>query len=466
VAELVDALDLGSSPLTGVGVRVPPFAPQDIDFFDQPSETRDTKTVSVVLSVAETGPCRKQLKIEVPAAVVDAETRRVVDEFRRQARLPGFRRGKVPSHLIKSKYQADIEQEVVERLVPRFWRQAEAEAELDPLLPPTVDEVDLRPGEGLTFLASVEVRPEIGLGDIESFDLPDPEVEPTPEEIERAVEDMRRAVAEWVAIDRPAAHGDLVNGKLVALSEQENESESHEVSFEVGDPQVWEELSLEVTGKTPGQAGEFERRQGGEDEKPPQRYRIEVESVKERDLPELDDELAARVGDFATLDELEKDIRDRLQRAKNLDRQQKRERALLDQLRDRHPVNLPSGVVDREIEEMLREYAQSLAGSGVDLESANMDWQALGEQVRPQAERRVHARLLLDAIARSKSIEVDEDEFERTLSAIARAQKTNTAAIRRDLDRSGRLAGLREQMRREKALKEMMDPEAKEPQEA
>ena len=105
---------------------------------------------------------------------------------------------------------------------------------------------------------------------------------------------------------------------------------------------------------------------------------------------------------------------------------------------------------------MLREYAQSLASSGVDLESAEMDWQAMAEQVRPQAERRVHARLLLDAVAKQTGADVDEDEFERTLAVIARAQKTSTTSIRQELDRTGRLAGLRDQMRREKALKSLL----------
>lgn len=412
--------------------------------------------MSVVVSIEEAGPCRKQLKIEVPAAVVEAETERVVGEYRRSARLPGFRQGKVPAGVIQSKFQSEIEKEVVERLLPRYWRQAEAEAELDPLLPPSVDEVDFKPGEPLTFLASVEVRPEIALGEIGSFDLPDPAVEPTSEDVEKATEDMRRAVAEWVEVERAAAQGDLITGKLLALHEGAADTEPQEVSFEVGDPQVWEELSLEVTGKKVGQKGEFERRQGEGEDQSVQRFQMEIASIKERDLPEWNDALAARVGKFETIGELEADIRDRLQNAKSVDREQKRERALLDQLRERHPVELPGGVVDQEIEGMLREYAQSLADSGVDLERAEMDWQALAEQVRPQAERRVHARLLLDAVVRHQDTKVDEDEFERTLSAIARAQKSSTSAVRQELDRTGRLSGLREQMQREKALKTLL----------
>ncbi len=416
--------------------------------------------MSVVLSIEESGPCRKQLKVEVPAAVVEAETERVVGEFRRSARLPGFRKGKVPAGVIQRKYHSEIQKEVVDRLLPRYWRQAEAEAELDPLLPPSVDEVEMTPGEPLTFLASVEVRPEIELGEIGPFDLPDPEIEPTAEDMKKALEDMRRAVAEWVEVERPAAQGDLITGRLQDLLEADTETESQQVSFEVGDPQVWEELSLEVTGKKVGQKGQFERRQGEGEEASIQRFEIEIESIKERDLPELNDALAAKVGKFEKMTELETDIRDRLKRAKSVDREQKRERALLDQLRERHPMELPGGVVDQEIDGMLRDYAQSLADSGVDLEKAEMDWQALAEQVRPQAERRVHARLLLDAVVKQSETELDEDEFEKTLSTIARAQRSSTSAIRQELDRTGRLTGLRQQMLREKALKALLGEES------
>jgi len=416
--------------------------------------------VSVVLSVEDVGPCRKQLKVQVPEPVVEAETQRVVEEFKRRTRLPGFRKGKVPSDLIKNKYHQDIEQEVVERLLPRFWRQAEAETELEPLLPPSVDEVDVQPGAGMTFLASVEIRPSIELGDIETFDLPDPDVGPTNDDVERALEEMRRAVAEWVDTDRAAAQGDLVAGKIMVLNDdEETPAEPQEVSFEVGDSQVWEELSLEVTGKKPGQSGRFERCDEEADDQQVQRFEITIESVKERDLPDLDDKLAAQVGEFKTVADLTEDVRHRLGRAKALDRRQQRERALLDQLRERHPMELPGGVVDQEIEGMLREYAQSLANSGVDLERADMDWQALGEQVRPQAERRVHARLVLDAVATKTGTEVDEGEFERTLTSLARAQKASPAAVRQELDRTGKLASLRQQMRREKVLNTMLgDP--------
>src|SRR5687767_7413048 len=110
--------------------------------------------MSVVVSVQDVGPCRKQLTVEVPAPAVEAETARVVAEYGRRAKIPGFRAGKVPTELVRRKFQKDIEREVVDRLLPRYWHQAQAESSIDPLLPPEVDEVaDLVPGSPFTFTA-------------------------------------------------------------------------------------------------------------------------------------------------------------------------------------------------------------------------------------------------------------------------------------------------------------------------
>ena len=114
--------------------------------------------MSVILSVEDVGPCRKQPKIEVPAPAVAAETERVIGEFRKRAKLPGFRPGKVPGNIVRQRFKKEIEQEVVERLVPRYWHQAEAEQKLDPLLAPELQDVDLTLGEAMTFTAVEQSR--------------------------------------------------------------------------------------------------------------------------------------------------------------------------------------------------------------------------------------------------------------------------------------------------------------------
>jgi trigger factor len=426
--------------------------------------------MSVVVSLQDVGPCRKQLTVEVPAPAVEAEEQRVVKEYGARARIPGFRAGKVPARLVRQRFAEEIEREVVERLLPRYWRQAQAEASIDPLMPPEVDEVKERqPGEPLTFVATVETRPQIELRNTRDFDLPNPPAEPGEMEIDDAVEDLRKRIADWVPAERAAARGDLVNAELTRLSgahgeEAAGEPQADTVSIEVGDERVWEELTLALSGLAAGQETTFTRRhehpaeeEGAAPVVHEEKFRVRVQSVQERDLPALDDDFATKISpEFKTLAELREAIARRLRQNKAEQRREQRERALLDQLRERHPLELPQGVVRREMESLVNDYAQSLAQRGVDVENIQMDWNRVANDMMPLAERRVHSRLLLDAIADAESLQVGEEEFERALALLARAQNTSTPQLRRALDEDGRLASFRSQLRRDKTIRHLL----------
>lgn len=422
--------------------------------------------MSVVLSLEDVGPCRKQLRVEVPAPAVEAETQRVIREFGERVRLPGFRKGKVPAELVRRRFAKDIEQEVKERLLPRYWKQAQAESSIDPLLPPEVEEVaDLQPGEPLTFVATVETRPQIELRNVQDFNLPDPGVEPGTMEIEETIDNLRRQVAEWVPVERPAARGDLVAIEITTSGSPEHpEERTDNVQVEVGDPQAWEELSLALQGLAAGQETTFTRRhehppaeEGGEPEVHEQRFRVKAVAVKERDLPPLDDAFAAKVNpELQTFEALREAIVRRLQENKRDQRREQRHRALLDQLRERHPMDLPQGVVRKEVERLVQDYAEDLARRGMDVNRAGIDWDRLAGELSPLAEKRVHARLLLDAVSEQQEISVTEEEFERTLAVLARAQGVSTPVLRRKLDEDGRLTTLRSQLRREKTIRTLL----------
>jgi trigger factor len=434
--------------------------------------------MSVVLTVEEIGPCRKELKIEIPAPAVEAETARVVGEFGRKASLPGFRKGKVPQSLVQRHFGDDIRRQVVERLVPRYFRQAVAEKAIDPLGAPEVEMAKVEGGAGMTFIARVEVRPEIELRNYKDFNLPSPPIEATADEVKAAISDLRLRHAEWKSTSRPAANGDRAKIELKPVIDAagadatEIVAEAQTVDIEVGSQQIWEEISLAVAGLTPGQGSRFtrkeprapreEREEGDLRPDAPaepaaeRTFEVRLVELTEPILPALDDAFAAHLGKFTTVAELEADIARRIGNAKRDDSLRQRETAMLDQLTERHPIPLPEGVVHHEVEELLRDYAENLARRGVDLENAGLDWQRLGEQAKPQAERRVKARLLLDAISAQEKVEVGEEEFEQALALLARTQGIPTPALRQRLDEAGQLVGLRAQMRREKTVRRLL----------
>lgn len=439
--------------------------------------------MSVVQSIQDIGPCKKELKIEVPAETVDAETERVTREYGRQAKIPGFRPGKVPAGVVRKRFRDEIDRDVVERLVPRYWQQAETEAGLDSITPPQLAGVeDREAGQPLVFTARVEVRPEIEIGSLDGFDLPDPAAEPTEEEVASTIEELRGRAGSWVEVDRPAGQGDRVTAEIEettgedaaapplaeaaeaadAGDDEAGKSGPETVQVEIGSPQVWEELSLALSGLSAGQKGEFDRMDEEEGVVRERTFRFQVSKVEARDLPELDDELAKRIGGFDTVAELEAAVRGQLAHQKESERSEARERALLDQLRARHPVTLPEGLIDQENEVLVREYAENLARQGVDVRNVGIDWKSMAEQARPAAEKRVHARLLLEEIAEREGIEVDETELQGMLTRIGEPQGVSAAVVRRTLEQDGRLAGLAAQMRRAKTVRHLLGEEAPE----
>ena len=410
--------------------------------------------MSVVVSVEQAGPCRKQVRIEVPAPAVDAEVARVVAALGRKARIPGFRKGKVPSRVVRLHFGHEIEHEVVERLVPLYWKQAAAEKQIDALQTPEVGEVEFTEGAPLRFTASVETRPEFELRNIQDFNLPELPVEPAEAEIDETLEGLRQQRATWHAAGRPAARGDRVKARIIEFDDDGHEGEAQEAEIEVGGARVWEEVTLALTGLGAGRSTEFERHEEAAGETPARtrRFRIEALEVQEAEVPPLDDELAKSFGKFADLAALRTDVSQGIRAAKAQERRRRREHAVLEQLIERHPFELPQGVVGHEIEHLLRDYAEGLTRRGVDVEHAEIDWSKLGEEVRPQAERRVQSRFLLDKIAEEREITVGEEEFERALATLARAQGRSTVAVRQALDQAGQLGRLRAQMRRDKVL--------------
>ncbi len=401
--------------------------------------------MSVVTSIEDTGPCSKKLTIEVPAEAVEAEMGRVVGKFRKGLNLPGFRRGKVPVSMVHQRFQEEIRQEVLDRLLPRYWHQAQAEKDLDPMLPPKVEEVELEPGKPMTVVASVDTRPEVRLKDYNNFDLPAEDTDPTAGEVEDALTDLRRRHAEWGVVERPAARGDLVVARITGDGAQPAADEP--IQVELGADGVDEELTLTLTGMSAGSSTEYRPQADGEQDR-----RVEVLAVKEQDLPELDDDFASRVN-LDSVEELRQAAEERLRQTKQHELRQRREQAMLEQLRQRHPLELPSRVVDKESEKMLQDYAEQLHSQGVNLEQAEIDWASLGEQLRPGAERRVHEQLVLDEIAKAEGVRLDENEFERFLSAAAARQQQSSLMLRQKLSENGRLEPLRAQMLRAQTVR-------------
>ena len=447
--------------------------------------------MSVVTAFEDIGPCQKKLTIEVPAPAVEAEWGRVLGNLRREVRIPGFRKGKVPESLLRSRFGEDIRQQVIDSLLPRYWRQAQAEKNLDPLAPPSVENLELERGKPMSFVASVEIRPDIEINDLDGLDLPEEDTEPTAEDVEEALLDLRRQHATWTEVDRTSANGDLVVGKAIPLPADGDEEaaggdavdgdpvdgdpadgegsakeDARPLHLEIGGKGADEELSLALTGVKAGQSIQHTRKFEEDGETREEPFRIEVEAVKEQELPDLDDELAERFG-LETAEALEEAVKEQVAVGKKNALAQRRQRALLDQLRERYPIELPQGVVQQESEQMIRDHFERLVSQGVPVDPEQVEWEGMLAEVKPHAERRVHERLLLDAIGDHEKLRLDESMFELFLSRAAAEQQTSSLELRQRLSENGQMEALRADMLRQQTLRHLLgdddDPDDDDP---
>ncbi len=434
--------------------------------------------MTVVVSRREVGVCRQEFDIEVPAGAVDSEYLRVARDYRRRARLDGFRKGKAPLELIRKRFAEAIEGDVSDRLAPKYWLMARDEEDVRAMLPPVVGPVEVVPGQPLRFTITVDVEPEVDLGDDRSFELPEPETEPTEMEVDEVLEQVRLDNSTWVPVDRPAVRGDRVRGRIhrsamsgyrePAAGEEDAHGRdadsrgpaTHDIDMELGDEEVWTELTDNLTGLSAGQRASFERLEQ-EDDIEQRRYDVEVDEVLERRLPDVDDDWAGELGaGIESVDDLREEIRGQVRGWKVEAAGREREDALLDQLCERYPVELPEAVVEREALRMARTYANDLTRRGVVPEQEELPWEQMLEAVRPQAGKRAQAKFLLDRIARADAIEATRDDIERSLEIMARVRNTNRGKLRRELARDGGLNVLARRVRRDRTVQALLEANA------
>lgn len=433
--------------------------------------------MTVVVSKRDVGVCRQEFEIEVPASEVDAEYLRVARDYRRRARIDGFRKGKAPLDLVRQRFAGAIGEDVSERLAPKYWRKASEEDGVQAMLPPSVAPVQAAPGQPLRFTVTVDIEPEVEIGDSRSFELPRPETAPSEAEVDELLEQVRLQRSTWVPVERAAARGDRVRGRIhraampgyvpeAAAEDHDHDHDddhdhrgpaTHDIDLELGDERAWPELTDNLTGLSAGQKADFERTETEEDVERQRGYEIEVDEVLERKLPEVNDDWASSLAAaIETVDDLRRQLGDQVQAQKVEQAGQQRSDALLDQLRERYPVTLPVAVVEREALQMARSYANNLARQGFDFERQQLPWEQLMEEIRPQAEKRAHSSFLLDRIARDDGVEATADDLERALEIMARARNTNRGRLRRELERDGGLEMLRIELRRDRTVQSLL----------
>jgi trigger factor len=422
------------------------------------------------VEVQELDPCKRQLVVEAPEEEVRAAWSAACGRVQRDARLPGFRRGKVPLPLVRSRFADEVRQAVAEALIPAIYRRAVDEAQLRPVEDPDFRELDLEEGRPLRFTAVVEIKPAIALGEYRGVTVRHAAHPVTDAEVETTLATLAEQRATLVTATRPARVGDVVVVDYELRPEGAEARQEHGYAFEVGGGRVLPEMDEAVMGLEAGAERRVQVR--FPDQHPREELRgrpgelhLRVVEVKEKEVPPVDDELARALGMHDTLAELREAVRARL--VADRERQDRRalEEAVVDAALARHDVRVPESLVAREIGHRLGHARESLRRQGVDPDAVRWDYEKLGAELRPEAERAVRRALLLEAIAEREELTADDADVEAEIARLARDSGRAPQTVRSLLERGGDLDGLRLTLREAKTVARLVEHAQIEPAE-
>jgi trigger factor len=417
----------------------------------------------VVVNAVEESPTRTTLEIEVPAEKAEEARRGVTGAYAKQAALPGFRKGHAPESVVGKRFAGEIREDVLERVVPDALGAAIEERKLSVLGRPRIEGLIWEPPGPIRFTARLDLKPPVDPGEYRGVPVEDMSVEPSEEEIARVVDDLREGHAEFHPIEgRAAAPGDFAVAdiagsfvEILAPGQNPRTFRDEKITLEVGHPDSMPEINDALRGTLPGQTQRF--RKNFPDDFPNEEFRgktvdyeLTLVALKEKRLPEVDDEFAKLLAENETAVGLREKVREGLRREKEVERRRKFRRVIVDTLLSRVNLPAPETLVESETIAALKDYARYLAANGMDPKEA--DWEKIRQDARPGAERRVKEYLLLDEIARREGIEVSDTEVEAEFKRAAAGRGVDPAALREQMAKNDGLEGLRDEIRLSKAV--------------
>ncbi len=431
----------------------------------EPDMTETTATDAA--SPEQSNPCKRELTIEIPADVIHAETESVVSRYQKQARIPGFRKGKVPASIVRQRFAEDIKKEIVEALVPRYFRQETQRQNLSPVSQPQVTDLNLREGEPLKFTASFEVLPDFEVAPYEDLHIQRLDTNVSEEDVQNALNNLREQHATYSAVDeeRPLADGDfaVVSFKGTPKESEQNADskpvEVDEVMVEIGGQNTIPEFTENLRGAKPGQQRSFEvkyaddfsdKRLAGKS----MTYDVDVKAIKTRSVPELNGEFAKELSsDFSSLDELRNRLRENMKAEKQREAEHQAKDQIVEELVKRNDFPVPEVMLDQQIDLRLERGLRALAAQGMRTEDMKrMDFGRLRAGQHEGALREVKASLILEQIADEEKIEVSDEELDHELEAVATQSKQTLEQVRARLTQDGGLDRIRHRIRNEKTL--------------
>lgn len=411
-------------------------------------------------TVEQLSPTRVRINVEVPFEELKPDFDRAYKALAGQVRIPGFRPGKAPAKLLEARLgRGAILEQVVNDALPSRYSEAVSTSEVNVIGQPQIEITKIEDGEELAFAAEVDVRPEITLPDYGDLSVSVDAITVEDADIDEHLQSLRQRFGTLTGVQRPVQDGDFVSIDLSATVDGEDipEASTTGLSHEVGSGQLIEGLDEALIGLSAGESKEFgSTLVAGDHAGREATITVTVESVKERELPEADDEFAQMASEFDTMDELNDDLRSRVERVKKVTQAGEIRDKVLDQLLEQVEVPLPEAVVESEVEAVEHDAVHSFdhdeAKFVESLEAQGSSREEFDKDTRESAEKSVKTQLLLDAIAEQENTQVGQEEL--TERILYQAQRYGMAPEQfiQQVQEANQLGAVFADVRRGKAL--------------
>jgi len=415
---------------------------------------------SMKVVVSELPNCRRGLEVEVPVERVAEELGRAYRDYSQHARVPGFRRGRIPLDVVRRRFAKEVRDEVVGRMVREYAYRALEEQRLQPVRAPVLDDVSFESGRPLKFRATFEIRPRVTVTGHREMAVEVKRQVVTDEMVESALRDIaeRAAKLEEVA-GRPVQKGDFAVGTLSCrfITGKGKNLTDESLFLEAGSDQNHPDFNAAILGLNAGETRSFETAYPEDASAESLRgctvaYTIALRAIKRKVVPPIDDDLAREIGGLKTLAELRDRVRAEIERRAAEAERTEAGNKILAALVAAHPMEVPESLVEAQMDSRLEAMAREMMARGIDPTRAQVDWSAERERLRPGAADAVRAMLILEAIASQETIEATEEEINEHLRDEARRRRTTVNALKERLAENAGLEGLRRQIVREKSL--------------
>lgn len=392
---------------------------------------------------------KKRLKIEVPAEAIESEIKRGLNDAQKRARIPGFRPGKAPMHLIEKKFGKEIEADVLEKIIPEYYLEAIKEADITPVSRPVVEEsFDFKRNEPISMTVSVEVRPKVENLNYENVSVKEVPVEVKDEEVDAVLNRLAEERATYESADDAVSAGDLVTIDYTAKYNEESPLCAKDVVLKVGSGPYPQEFFDGLIGRKKDEEFIIEASFPEDSQtqfagKRPE-FEVKIKDIKRRNLSAIDDEFAKDLG-FENIGQLKDRVKENIIASKNRYAERTKQREILDKLIESHSFDVPEGLLNAEISGIIGEVRAAGNDQRTDEE--------IREEIKPHAEKSVRASILLELIGEKEGINVsDEDMKEEILNIAQRSYVSPENVIKYYTAKEGSLEGLKQSVFEKKVL--------------